>query len=419
MKPWMRKFVLMLCYKRIDESKINSMCISLKKNDLRYFSLSTNTIISFNKDGKLYYFRECPKILPFSEYCVGAIDNFFDNIYHFGISKEHFKQKIPIATNFSPNIVEQFKSYIGQKMLLKSFVKSMENIDVILEKCGFSIWKKNSYNSCFLRSIGIDDIGDNFVEISIYFLWYMRSVASQYRTLRFVRGRNYSYFNAVRSIASRIVAEEAGLAGLISNAKFCSIELESGKKIFGIISDAVPGCRMMDITTIPTGALQRELLALNALDVILYQPDHGPNNYNVWFENQKYKICAFDNDNPNTFFPLFSVRVRLSDCCPFVDDKGLVARPFFDKTTASLLNGINFKRLKSRLKPYLNNLQIAALIYRLKKINQAIRKTQNQRNLLLSSNDFDEKTISLELNGDYGITYLLKAMNSTQDIEMQ
>lgn len=58
MKNLIKSFILKFTYKHIDESKLKVISIKLKEQDLSYFNLSSNSIISFYYNEKLYYFRE-------------------------------------------------------------------------------------------------------------------------------------------------------------------------------------------------------------------------------------------------------------------------------------------------------------------------------------------------------------------------
>ncbi len=409
MKSLLRTLAFGLCRKRIDESHIESVHMTLEREELRFFSLSTNTIISFERDGQLYYFRECPKVLPFADYCRQNIDEFFNNLRRVGIHESHFKQKIPIPVCFPDDTIERFRADIDRRLADPSFIAMLRRLDVTAVRQGFSIWDDPHFDTAYAKRLGLDGVTKELLDISIFFLWYMRSVALNYKTLHVVRGNTYSYFNASKSIASAIVAEELGLSSLITDARFCTLEIQGDKERFGVISPAADGCRMRDTAITPSGVLQRELLALNVLDGILYQPDHGPNNYNV---SADHRICAFDNDNPHTFFPFFSLRHSLAGCCPLVDTHGMIARPFLDSAIAGALRDADVGRLKRRLRPYLNRLQIAALIYRLKRVNKAIADTQKARPFLLETHAFNDHTVETEQNGDYGTTYLIRAINS-------
>ncbi len=406
MKSFLRTAAYRLTSKRINEDKLDVAEISLKQNEVSYFSLSTNTVISFNHGGNTFYFRECPRVYAFRDYYIEAINAFFQGLGHQGISKEHFKQEIPIRLEFSETETARFKSYIGAKTESKGFIKALSQADKVAAGLGFSIWEKQAYDQSFFESFGIGDLERELYDIAVYFLWNMRAVASNYRTLKIVHSKRYSYFAAVRSVASKITAEEIGLGDMISDVRFCRISLDNGKVLFGVLSTAAPGNRMADIKPQAHCSLQKALTDLNFLDVLCYQPDHGRNNYNVQNKNGLYSVCAFDNDNPRSFFLMPQINASLSGCDAFVGNNGLILRPHLSQSTADSLIGADIAQLKQRLKPYLNVLQIQALCIRIKKMKKAIQKTQSENSrFLISDGDWDDSTVQEELSGKYGTSY--------------
>lgn len=408
MNSFIRKIAYGFTRKRIDESKLDILSIKLNSEDISYFNLSTNSIISFNYGGKLWYFRECPKVMKFDHYFSDAISRFFNSLKHLGISKEHFAQDIPIKIDFEDSVISSFKDYLDVKMKESGFFKKLSKVDTVSEKCDFSIWCNQTYDKDFFEKFGFGDVPEICYDILVYFLWNMRAAASAYRLLKIVRGSQYSYFSAVRSVSSRIVAEELCLEHMITDAKWCKIETDDGKSVFGLLSDSAPGKRMADIKPEPDSVLQRELNILNALDVICYQTDHGPNNYNVDYD---YHICAFDNDNPATFLPIPLISTSLAGCAPLADKKGRILRPFLDSELADALNSLDRGKLRRRLKPYLNFLQIVALFSRINKLKRAVNKTRQADELfLLDREAWNSDTVKEELSGKYGITYLTKAL---------
>lgn len=413
MKYLLRSVAYRLTRKRIDEEKLDIIRIQLNANDISYFNLSSNPIVSFNYDGKLCYFRECPAVRSFDDYFVAAVKAFFKSLARLGISKEHFKQKILIKISFSDTEIKQFKEYIDAKKEDKGFIKALSKADITAQKCSFSIWEKQEYSCAFFEKFGLYGISKELSDIAVYFLWYMRSAASNYKTLKIARGKRYSFFNAVRAVSSRIVAEELGLNHMITDVRFCVLEFDNGETMFGALSNSAEGTRMADTLVVPNGTLQKELLNLNALDIISQQVDHGPNNYNVDIKDGAYTVCAFDNDNPQTFFPLPFINGALAGCTPFVDQSGAVLRCCFDKQIASKIQSLNMKVLKKRLKPYLNFLQICAVMRRIKKLSKVLGKAQSLNSgFLLEPSEFNETTVLCELNGGYGLTYLSKALNN-------
>lgn len=411
MKHILKGTAYLLTYKRIDENRIDPITFELKDDDVSYFNLSSNSILSFCYNGMRYYFRECPCITDLKTYFEGRIIRFFEMVSSQRVNTDNFKQDLPIKIIFSSTVISRFQEYINNQQKERLFIRRLANIDLIAEKYKFSIWEKNSFNCAFFENFGLHNLPYTLHDIAIYFLWYMRGVAGDYRIRKIVRGEEHSFFNAVKAIASKIIAEELGLTNLIVDAQLCILHIKD-KKLLGVASPAARGNRMSDSSIGPTGLLQRETLNLNALDWIIHQPDHGPNNYNVYTdESGGFHLCAFDNDNPRTLFPFFSTASALSGCSPLLNRMQMINRPYFDEIAAHNIFNVDMVRLRYRLKPYLNILQINGVLWRIAKIKRAITKTQQIRHtFLLCDKEWNIKTIKEEISGRYGTTYLMNAI---------
>lgn len=398
----MRRFVRSAAYKltkkRIAEKKLDIIDLELSRNEVLYFNLSSNPIMSFKYKDKLCYFRECPSLQKRADYYRSAVDNFFETLGNLGISEEHFKQEIPIRLSFDIEETESFKDIINRKTSDKSFIKALYNADIITEKHGFSIWETPNCDEKLLAKFLLSDIDKSLYDLAVYFIWYMRSAATRFKSMKIACGKKHSFFAAVRSISSRIVAEELGLSRMITDARLCRLRL--GKEsILGVLSDSAAGTRMSDTAIKPCGVFQKELTSLALLDAICNQPDHGPNNYNVCADGT---VCAFDNDNPRTFFPTTGVSSVLTS-------NGMINRPLLDKKLAEKLAQLDKKSLNNRLKPYLNLLQRKALFSRINKINKAIIKSGVA--FLADDTQWSDATVKEELSGKYGNTYLTIAVS--------
>ena len=407
MKFLIRKYIYKTMYKNIDETKLSVLNLHIKKENIFYFSLSSNTIMSFTYAGKHYYFRECPQLFRKNDYIKHNIDSILKSASQINIKKEHFSQELPIKTDFSLDTVLEFSEYIHKLSQNISFINKMFNAYNISQKNHFNIWEKQIYTRDFFEEYGLNNLPDNFQDIAIYFLWCMRNISFNYRTLYIASGKKYSHFSATKSIASRIVAEELGMKHMITSAEYCNLKLEDGTIVFGVLSLAAEGARMIDSKIKLTGFLQKELLNMNILDLICFQTDHGMNNYNIIEYGEQCKICAFDNDNPNTFLPYPMIKDNFLGCSSIISSDGLLNRPYIDRTTVDNLLNIDIEILKNRLTPYLNKLQICALLKRIHKIQKMIEKTVAQKpECIITNDEWNELTIKEELCGSYGKTYL-------------
>ena len=184
--------------------------------------------------------------MKFRDYFICSAKRFFFIIVRSNISKDDFSQDIPISTSFSDETVKAFKKYIESTIANKSFLKTMSDADIISERIGFNIWTNQKYGKEFFSSFGFDDIPENLQEIAVSFLWYMRSAAMNYRNRNIVRGGMHSFFGAVRAVSSKTVAESLGLNHMIPDCRWCSLSVDGGEPLLGVISDAAPGERMAD-----------------------------------------------------------------------------------------------------------------------------------------------------------------------------
>lgn len=403
--------------KHIDESQIPAIQIKLKKEDVSYFNFSSNQILSFVYNGELRYFRECPLRLKWREYFERTVECFFDTLGQTYVDKNNFKQEIPIVTNYSKDIVATFESYLKKRVLSYVFLKKLSCADKISQKLSFSIWKNQVYNEAFFDAFGLEDLPSDCEEIAVYFLWYMRGASTAYRTRNVCFGRNYSFFSASKSIASKIVADILGLGHIITTAEFCYLNFENGTQKFGVMSNIALGCRMIDVAVTANWTLQKELLNLNILDIICFQTDHGTNNYNVNKTLNKFSVCAFDNDNPNTFLPIPSIKCNFMGCSSLVDKRGVINRPCVSRELLNHMQQLDFKGLRKNLKPYLNLLQVEAIVYRTKKIKKMLALTESvSPERLLLDEQWDNHTVELELNGTYGKTYLTMTIKEGSNV---
>lgn len=401
MKQLIRSLAYQLTRKWIREDQLTINEIALKREELSFFCLSTNSIISFRYGGQLWYFRECPRVLPSAAYWNETIRRFFDSLDRLEIKKDQFAQDIPIRIMFDEAEKRSFQKYILQKRQDPNFCKVLKRADRIAKQVHFSIWEDQVFDNDFFEAYGMQDLPERCRDIAVYFLWNMRTAAGNYHLLHIARGRQYSFFSAARAIASRIVAEATNMEHLIAPASLCRLKLNDGTVLFGVISPCVPGTRMVDATVEPNASLQKELLCLNILDVICHQTDHGPDNYNVKVGDNGYcELCAFDNDNPQTFFPWFTVRSPLSGCAPLVDRKNLIRCPHMDRRLADNLRRLNLTELRLQLKPYLNRLQIAAMMVRISRLNRAIANTQKiNPKFLIDGVNRNANSVAEEMSG--------------------
>ena len=173
---------------------------------------------------------------------------------------------------------------------------------------------------------------------------------------------------------------------------------------------------MKEIRESSSNILKSELNILNIMDVICYERDHRPGNYNIVFDEDNKTIVsieAFDNDSDFSFFPTISVKKSFVGSVPIINNKGYINRPFLDGKFVNALLSVKDRSIIEVVKPYLNRIQQICLLIRLHKIQRAIKKTHemssdglesiemnhnNQRirdyyDVLMNWNEFDKDSV--------------------------
>lgn len=413
LKTVIKNILFLFSKKKVKLENDSISKVKVSKSALSVFSLSTNPIISFRVDGKLFFFRECHKTYKKHEFFENAIVRFFDFIELQKVDKEIFKEKIPIKTSFSEEEIIGFKEYILAKKDERSFYKRIVKTDIISDKSGFNIWITRSYNKDFFSEYGLDDLTPKFFDIAILFLWHMRSSCLLFRTRKISTYDGYSFFSAGKTISSKIVAEELGLSQMIVDAKPTYLVLDDNVQLFGVLTPKAQGCRARDMQISASSLLQKELHNLYLLDEICFQTDHGPDNYNIYCDDEACRVIAFDNDNPYTFSPLPYIKSTIGGCSARKGGKGGMLCPIIGNEIFERIKSISFEVLKKRLTPYLNRVQVYSLICRLRSIQKAMLKAQEEGYLtVLNSNDWNEEMLQMELNGEFGETYLTILMKA-------
>ena len=354
---------------------------------------TTNNILKIETETGRYYFREC-RVHDFADcYVQQTVESFFSD------SK---KAEAVLGTLKDPKRFNSF-FYMGVKNDKGSPAGQF-------------------FESGDLSLVGLDGFGPFVTYDELHAL------------VQYSWGEFYAYhlnshcsigelqtFNLCRSKAYEIVANAFGLARLVPPSRTVILDYQ-GKSLKGSLMDEAPGLRADCIDKIArlnslSGSIQRELVALNVLDVICHERDHRPDNYNVLMSDGGVVVCAFDNDSPMSFFPSSSIDfLTYKGCSSLVDSNGVYNRPGFPRRVWECMTRIDRESLKTSLTPFLSMAQIRALFKRVDNLIAAVKRAlELDRTLLLDDNDWDCSTVDRELSGVYGCTYLelyLKAEQS-------
>lgn len=373
---------------------------------VKYFTLSANTIIVVSIGGETCFFRECLTHEKPDIYLAKHLERFMQFAAQ-GTSTDNFQQDVPIRTKFNNDEIESFKTYIQEsRYQCSQFYARMMNADIMLAEEGFSLYHgKLMVSEAGLKSAGLLPYHERDTDILAYFLSYMGGAVACHRWNRNRRIGDKETFAASRSLASYEVARKLGLESLLVSTMPACLKIR-GQELFGVLCKKAIGLRAQDTDSHPTVQLQRNLAHLQLLDALCFQTDHGPNNYNI--DTDTGRVQAFDNDNMWTFWVNPSVRKALHPhCAPIINQQEEIALPHVDKSVAERFLALDSAELLRAGSPYLNHLQLWALLQRFHRLQRAIVKTSKARpGFLVDSSGWTEQSLKAELAGKYGHTYL-------------
>ena len=341
--------------------------------------ITTSNIVYKVKDGA-WYFRECRPHLSQKNYVEEIVADFEDIVIH---------------DNFKPEINRRKFFQMGN-MASKS-----SNVYSFFERGNASI-------------LGIRIPYGSKENVLRSFVNYAWSEVYAYQLNRGCRLNFPQVYNAVREICFYQMACLLNVDRLVPKTYFVALRNKEKLKI-GTRMDGASGIPFLKIMNNPRTELfqpllQRELLDLQLLDVLCFEKDHRPDNYNVIFDSngKVYTISVFDNDSPLSFFVSSKVSFETYEgCSPFITRDGSINRPFLDADVCDALFNLTYENVHSVFSQYLSEVQIKCLYKRIRRMQFAIEKGIREGTCrLLSSNEWDNNTVEKELGGDYGLTYL-------------
>ena len=229
-------------------------------------------------------------------------------------------------------------------------------------------------------------------------------------------GGRYETMPTNTSLASERIAKLLGLGDLIPDSEYLYLKIDEEPLKYGLMTEPAPGICVIAVSSKEarrnsiTPALQRALNALHLLDTICYETDHHPSNYNVIFNERgaAVGISAFDNNGEGAF--RFSRKISFKNnkgCSPLVDRNGNMNRPYLDADLVHNLATLTFSGTFAALKDCVPVASILFMWMRVTALRDAIRNSLRSGTAqLLRSEEWSEETVSEELSGQYGKTYL-------------
>ena len=374
----------------------NAPSYLLDQDSIEKITNTTNNIFLININGEEMYFRPCRRHLKIKEYVFSIIKEFLYDQKNLELYNE-------IVKNL--NIKKNFKKFINM---------GLEND----KSSPIFMYQKNNNSEL----LGIPQELNKKYSREIYnLLQYIWGEIFLYKLNNRCKKNEYQTYNSSRLIATYNLAKNLGVEYLIPEVKYCYLEFHNSSiKYFGTIMKKANGfspekIQQKDIRKMITPKLQKELMILNVFDVLCYQKDHRPGNYNIEEKDEKLiNVYAFDNDAPMTFSFIKKINFKsYIGCDSLISSNGSINRPHIDAKLCKKILSIKKNELVFNMDCCLNKVQIIALKSRFLKLKKAICKTiKINNNFVIDEKGWSEKSIQEELSGKYGNTYLCALLNN-------
>ena len=365
---------------------------------------NSSIITMYKKEGCTLFFRECRKHISLKQYVFMCIEDYFDNICEYE-NKDLLKE----------NIIAEISR--------KENYRKLVNITNVFNKHLLEIL---SGNYCDYASVGLEcfsEVENN--KVFIDFIKYISCVIISHDTNGYLRRGMYENFSANKQLATYKLSHLFGISDMIPKVWVCSFK-EDGRTRVGTMMDKADGTSPAEIypnerENYDKKTFLKDITNLEYFDAVCYQLDHRLDNYYVTRdENKKIKnVLAFDNDAVRTFFISGSVpKVNYAETTSVLADDGTIKRPYMDKDFADKILSVKVSDVKKCVGNHLSFLQMRGLVKRIKKLQNAVKKTVIQREDFLVS-DWESVSPENELLSKWGKTYFSLYVNDTLFFDRQ
>lgn len=354
---------------------------------------STNNMLILQGDKK-YYFRPCGKHVERDEIIQTIVED-YDG--YFGTS---LRCKLPV---------------LFENRHEKSKFLNMGTINDNTSRI-YDYFKKHDLSVVGINGASINTANEIDFDHFLHFAW--SEIAEQNMN---VNGGRWNCYRFNRCKAQEILYDLLGASPLICHSEMVSISTKKGKMI-GSLMEESEGINPIDFPDKMKNnnfspLILRDLTILNFLDVLCYERDHRPGNYNVIMDadTRFCSIKAFDNDSSFAFFPLSSVTNSYVGCSPLIRN-GVINRQHLDQGFANRILHIKDNEIKNALYPYLNKIQLFCLLIRLHKIQHYLTRTiKVNKSFLIKPEEWNRSMLETECSGKYGKTYYSCLLNWRED----
>lgn len=346
---------------RIDENSLSSYDIG--QHDVRLNVSSSNNMLVIKNRNRSTFFRFC------DNHCTK--EHLLENII------KKFCNLTNLCTDKDLDLL--FESEKDKKKFLSA--GSINDFDSNV----YSYFKNRNYFRLGISEIKAISLGENIVDAFIHFAW---SEIAGWKLN--ARGGQTQFFHYNRCKCQEAIYNLLGVDRLICHSSL--IKLNGVHSYLGSIMESANGINPIDLvdSSIIKNAypeLYCDLTNLYILDVLCYERDHRPGNYNIILDEKTgyaKSIQAFDNDSTFSFFPTSSIQKGFVGCSPiFPHDK--YRGKCIDKDFAEKILRTDVKQLKSIASPYLNKLQLYFLAKRFLKIQKSIKNAIEEGTTVLKN----------------------------------
>lgn len=373
--------------------------ISCKHSSVKMLS-SSSVVLHIETDDVDGFFFECRKHTDIKKYVKAFIDDYF-LLY-----------------------CEDYPEKDDDKTFILNSLKKPENFKKFITM-GSKLYNVQSGCMSFLNTgdgtaVGLETQNEDtnrIKRLQKFVGQYAWCQLNSYNANKYIRKNSLQTQEANVASATLKIAKLLNLDYLIPESHYTTLNIVDKKSLFGFFVKTADGCSILPYTSEErkskiTPSLQYDLTNLNVLDVITYEQDHSPNNYNVIIDDSGLVtgIRAFDNKGNGTFALKRTIDFKtFKKAASFMNSDGTINRPFISNEVYISLKQITLHEVYKALNRHLNPLQIYFCWKRIQALITAIDKSLEKKKdfTLLKANEWSEETISKELSGSYGKTYLV------------
>ena len=366
------------------------VCVDVKNNSISWISGLNNNVRVINFEDETKYFKECKKKLNLLSEVTRIIEEYFC---------EYIKKPD------SPD----------KNCLIKCFQNS-NNLNKFVNM-GFILNKNSSLNRYVSQKADSSILGINpstamqlRINLKDFILYASRELIT--RQASNVKEGELQTGLAVKQLATYELATYLGLESIVVKSEFAKLLTLNGEK-YGVLSSKANGKEISEIITKSlkvSPSFQKELTCLQLLDTLSGEQDHGPPNCCIKIDNDNLSgVMAFDNEGG---FDL-STNLKKGLCWGKVPSlinfkTNKIALPHLSKEPVEKILNTKDEELNNIFKDLLSAQQLKSLKTRFSMLKSALENTiKNQPDFLLLDNQWSQNTVSKELSGKFGNTYLV------------